>query len=137
MITKLHLSTIISVLPIYLWGKEVWDKWTQLLLFLLFVHIIPIIILEFVINSIPFVYHEDWKRFVIIGTLVNVFFNFIVYLGISRVFFLRSIIINIKHFISLNCSYQDIAKLASSCVASLLISLIVNAGGKRKPDFGC
>lgn len=93
---------------------------------LLLAHLISIIIMEVVIYSFPFVYHEDWKRAVIIGTPINVALNLLVFLGTTKTFFSEGIFSTVKNLLTLSCSYQDIARLSSSCLVSVAFSLVVS-----------
>ncbi len=97
-----------------------------IILILLLAHLISIVIMEIVIYSLPFEFNEDWKRAIIVGTPINVFFNFIAFCGMMKVIFKDGVIITVHNLLTLNCSYQDIARLASSCLLSVTISLVVS-----------
>ncbi|WP_026516939.1 CotH kinase family protein [Butyrivibrio sp. MC2021] len=97
-----------------------------IILLLLLAHLLSIIIMELVIYSFPFEYQRDWKRTILIGTPINIFFNVLVYFGTAKVFFSNSIIYTVKNLLIMNCSFQDIEKLASSCLVSIVISLAVS-----------
>lgn len=93
---------------------------------LLLTHLISIMVMELVIYSLPFEYHEDWKRALIIGTPVNILFNVFVFFRTMTTFFSGGLILTIRNLLTLNCSYQDIARLSASCIVSIVISLIVS-----------
>lgn len=93
---------------------------------LLFAHLASIIIMELVIYSFPFEYRRDRKRALIIGTPVNILFNVLVFFITTNLFFSDSLSSTVKNLIILNCSYQDIARLASSCLVSVAISVVIS-----------
>lgn len=93
---------------------------------LLFAHLASIIIMELVIYSVPFEYRRDRKRALIIGTPVNILFNALVFFITINVFFSDGLFSTVKNLIILNCSYQDIARLASSCLISVAISVVIS-----------
>lgn len=93
---------------------------------LLLTHILSILIMELTIYSFPLESKNNWKRSVIIGTLLNVFFNIFVFYVAVNVLFSGSVFGAIKNLIALNCSYQDIERLASSCFVSIVVSMFAS-----------
>lgn len=93
---------------------------------LLLAHILSIVILELVIYSFPYESNENWKRSFIIGTPLNVLFNIVASFVTMNVIFSGSVFGAIKNLVTLNCSYQDIERLATSCLVSIVVSLFAS-----------
>jgi len=82
--------------------------------------------MELTIYGFPFDSKENWKHSFIIGTLLNVLFNIFVFFITMNVIFSGSAFGAIKNLVTLNCSYQDIERLATSCLVSIVVSLFAS-----------
>ncbi|MBR2761942.1 MAG: CotH kinase family protein [Solobacterium sp.] len=92
-----------------------------LILALLAAHVIPVIITELILCSCPFLSRKG-KR---ITTGISPVIHAVFFLVVMTLLFQANPITKIGDFVSLNCSYQDLAGLGLSNLICLLVPLLV------------
>ena len=96
-----------------------------LVMALLICHAIPIIGSELILFEYPFKSVRRKSFFLVLGTIINLSLNaFILYLIRFR-FFGSMLLSEIPNLLSLNCSYQEIGRLASSCLMYLAVFAVI------------
>ena len=92
-----------------------------LILVLFGIHVIPVLITELILRSGSFLSEKE-KR---IGTLINLLINAVFFLAVMILLYQTNPITMLRNLLTLNCSYQDAARLGSSCLLCLLVPVLV------------
>ena len=90
-------------------------------LVLLLTHLIPVLITELILRSCTFLSEKE-KR---IGTFINLVINAVFFLVVMTLLYRTNPITQIKNLLTLNCSYQDIARFGVSNLLCLLVPVLV------------
>ena len=92
---------------------------------LLCTHLIPFILAQVTVISLPFTYEDDFRRWLRYGTIINIVGNALLFWGAFRAVFAENPIRKIADLISMRCTFQDVGRLASTSLLCLAVSGLI------------
>ena len=96
-----------------------------LIITLLCAHVIPFILAQVTVFSLPFTYEDDFRRWFKYGTILNIAGNALLFFGAFRAVFAENPIRKIADLISMRCTFQDMGRLASTSLLCLAVSGLI------------